>query len=400
MKKIILTGGGTAGHVTPCLALLPALRGAGFDVSYIGGKAGMERELVGQAGIPYYGVSTGKLRRYFDLKNLTDAGRVIKGVWEAVSILRAARPDVIFSKGGFVAVPVVVAGRLLGIPAVIHESDISCGLANKICLPFAKAVCVSFPETLAKVPKKKAFVTGTPIRRELFDGRREKGLGICGFGGGKPVALVMGGSLGSVKINGVLRQALPGMLERFDVIHICGKGNLAGDLGGGKDAGGNKGISNGGEGLGGKQEILSAADDLAGGSVSSGKGLAGYAQFEYVNEDLPHLFAAADIAISRAGANALAELLALAKPSILIPLSKKASRGDQILNAESFGARGFCRVIREEELTAERLASEVAALWQNAGEYAKKMKAAPQADGVGEVVKVITSHLLPPGERP
>ena len=176
MKTIILTGGGTAGHVTPNLALLPSLKEAGYDVHYIGSYNGIERKLIENAGIPYDGISSGKLRRYFDLKNFTDPLRVIKGCFEARKLMKKYKPDVVFSKGGFVAVPVVLAAKHYRIPTIIHESDMTPGLANKLCIPSAKKVCCNFPETLKYLPEEKAVLSGSPIRAELLTGDRLAGL--------------------------------------------------------------------------------------------------------------------------------------------------------------------------------------------------------------------------------
>ena len=204
-KKIVLTGGGTAGHVSPNLALLPYLQEAGYEVTYIGSKTGIEKNLIADFGLPYVGISTGKLRRYFDLKNFTDPFRVIHGYREARKFLKKYRPDVVFSKGGFVSVPVVRAAGSLHIPCVIHESDMTPGLANKLCFSSATKICCNFPETLKMVPADKAVLTGTPIRSELFTGDREKGLAICGFSADKPVLMVMGGSQGAVSVNNAVR---------------------------------------------------------------------------------------------------------------------------------------------------------------------------------------------------
>ncbi|MCL2388372.1 MAG: undecaprenyldiphospho-muramoylpentapeptide beta-N-acetylglucosaminyltransferase, partial [Defluviitaleaceae bacterium] len=282
MKKIILTGGGTAGHVIPNLALLPALKAAGFEVHYIGSHNGIERALVEATGIPYYGISSGKLRRYFDMKNFTDLFRVAKGLGDAVKIVRKIKPDLIFSKGGFVIVPVMAAARLCKVKSVIHESDMTPGLANKLAMPFATKICVSFPETLKHLPPKardKGVLTGTPIRPTLKNGDRLKGFQEAGFSPlGKPVLLVTGGSQGASAINNAVRKALPELLKNFRIIHLCGKGNLA---------------------------DISQPD---------------YVQFEYITDTMPDIFAAADIVISRAGANTIFELLALKKPHLLIPL--------------------------------------------------------------------------------
>ena len=226
MKKIILTGGGTAGHVTPNLALLPSLKKAGYEIRYIGSYQGIERKLIEGAGIPYDGISSGKLRRYFDLKNFSDPFRVAKGYFEALRLIRRYKPDVVFSKGGFVAVPVVLAAKHYKVPVIIHESDMTPGLANKICIPSAAKVCCNFPETLKYLPKDKAVLTGSPIRAELLEGDRKAGLSYAHLTEDKPVLLIIGGSLGSVAVNTAVRKILPQLLNTFQVIHICGKGNL------------------------------------------------------------------------------------------------------------------------------------------------------------------------------
>lgn len=349
MRRIILTGGGTAGHVTPNIALIPELEKRGFEIHYIGSKTGIEKELIGNFDIPYYGISSGKLRRYFDVKNFTDPFRIIKGYSEAKSLIKQIQPDVIFSKGGFVTVPVVKAASRKGIPCVLHESDISPGLANRLCIPSAKVVCANFPETIANLPENKAYLTGTPIRSELFSGNRLKGLDFCNFTANKPVILVIGGSLGSVRVNEAVRKILPELLDKYQVIHLCGKDKIDEDL----------------------------------------QGTEGYVQFEYIQKELCDLLDAADLVISRAGANAICELLALHKPNILIPLSMEASRGDQILNAASFEKQGFSCVIREEELTSEKLLAAVKEVEENKEQYKAAMSASNQQDAVVKVADLI-----------
>ncbi len=357
MKKIILTGGGTAGHVTPNLALLPALREAGFEVRYIGTYNGIEKKLATEAGIPYDGISSGKLRRYFDLKNFTDPFRVLKGLAEARALIRKYKPDVVFSKGGFVSVPVVLAAHSAKVPVVIHESDMSPGLANKICYSSAAKICCNFPETVKLLPKDKAVLTGSPIRRELLTGDRTTGLQYAHFTEDKPVLLQIGGSLGSVKVNTALRAALPELLKDFQIIHICGKGNLDESLIGTK----------------------------------------GYIQFEYVDTPLRHLFAAADIVVSRAGANTICELLALRKPNLLIPLSAAASRGDQILNADSFAAQGFSAVLREEDLTEKSLLGAVRQLFETREAYHAKMEESHLNNAIDSIVSILKELAGPEG---
>jgi len=348
MKKIILTGGGTAGHVAPNLALVPSLKAAGFEIYYIGSHTGIERGLVEAAGIPYFGISSGKLRRYRSIKNATDIFRVCKGLADAIRIIRKIKPDIVFSKGGFVVVPVIAAARLLRVKSVIHESDMTPGLANRLAMPFATKVCVSFPETLAHVSKSKGVITGTPIRSQLLKGDVAAGFKHTGFSPtGSPVLLVTGGSQGAAAINNCVREALPGLLEKFRVVHLCGKGNLSGI----------------------KQN--------------------GYAEFEYLNEDMANVLAVADVVVSRAGANTLFELVALGKPNLLIPLPASSSRGDQIQNAASFEKQGFSMVLPEEEMTAERLQKDIAELYENRRHFSQKMKAQNVTDGVKKVMEVI-----------
>ena len=352
MKKIILTGGGTAGHVTPNLALLPALQAEGFEVHYIGSKDGLEKDLINDAGIPYHPISSGKLRRYMDVKNITDIFRVIKGLGDAIGVIRRLKPDIVFSKGGFVTVPVLAAARILGVRSVTHESDITPGLANRLSQPFVNKICVSFPETLTYLPERKSVLTGTPIRKELLQGDRQKGLNICNWpADNKPVVLITGGSLGAAAINACIRESLPQLTKTFRVVHLCGKGNL------------------------------------------SGITIPEYAEFEYVQEGLADLFALADIVVSRAGANTLFELLALRMPNLLIPLTKEASRGDQLLNAESFALQGFSMILPEGNMSPERLLKDIELLYNEREIFIGNMSAHMQTDGVSQIMDVLRENL-------
>lgn len=348
MKRIVLTGGGTAGHVTPNIALLPALRKADFDIHYIGSFEGIESRLIPDFDVPYYGISTGKFRRYFDLKNFSDPFRVLKGYMDARKILKELKPDVLFSKGGFVSVPVVRAAADLHIPCILHESDMTPGLANKLCIPLADKICCNFPETLKNLPVEKAILTGTPIRAELTKGNRIAALEACGFTANKPVIMVIGGSQGSASINQVVREALPRLLENFQVLHLCGKDKV---------------------------------DNLM-------LSIPGYKQFEYVKTELKDFFALADLVVSRAGANAICELLALKKPNILIPLSL-GSRGDQILNAASFEEQGFSIVIREEALDCFSLIDKIEELYQNKQRYIETMNESGQINAIPKIMELI-----------
>lgn len=349
MKRIVFTGGGTAGHVTPNIALFPILKQKGYDIHYIGSYEGIEKRLIEDYDIPYYGISTGKLRRYFDPKNFSDPFRVIKGFTEAKKILKTLKPDVVFSKGGFVSVPVVRAAASLKIPCIIHESDMTPGLANKLCIPVASKICCNFPETLNNLPANKAVLTGSPIREELTKGNKYKALEMCKFTESRPVIMVIGGSLGAAGVNSLVRDALPKLLEDFQIVHVCGKEKI---------------------------------DNLL-------LNKPGYKQFEYVKEDLKDLFAMADVVISRAGANAICELVALRKPNLLIPLPASASRGDQILNAKSFEAQGFSMVADEDDLTPMMLVEKVHELYFTRQTYINAMQNSGQRNAIPTIIDLI-----------
>ncbi|GAA0077539.1 undecaprenyldiphospho-muramoylpentapeptide beta-N-acetylglucosaminyltransferase [Clostridium sp. CTA-5] len=351
--KIIMTGGGTAGHVTPNLALVPSLKEKGFEIKYIGSKDGIEKEIIGKSGIPYFDISSGKLRRYFDIKNFSDPFKVLKGVIDAKRILKKEKPDVIFSKGGFVAVPVVIAAYFKNIPVVAHESDITPGLANKLSAPFCTKLCVTFRESLKFVKEDKGVLTGSPIRKEILNGDKNKGKELCDFKDEKEILLIMGGSLGSKVINREIRKNLDLLLKEFNIIHICGKENL-------------------------DTNLLNKK---------------GYKQFEYVTEELPHLMKASDYIISRAGANSIFEFLELKKPTLLIPLSKKASRGDQILNANSFKNEGYSLVLEEEELQKDVLYKKILELKSKKNELIKAMNKGDARNSIDCIINVILESI-------
>ena len=348
MKKIVLTGGGTAGHVTPNIALMPKLRELGYDIHYIGSYEGIEKKLIADFDVPYYGISTGKLRRYFDVKNFSDPFRVIKGFSQAKKLLKEINPDVIFSKGGFVSVPVVRAAASLKIPCIIHESDMTPGLANKLCIPVADKICCNFPETLQNLPADKAVLTGSPIRSELAQGNKIAGLDLCGFTANMPVIMVIGGSLGAANVNKAVREALPNLLKDFQVVHLCGQGKV---------------------------------DNL----LLTTKG---YKQFEYVKSDLKDLFAMSDVVISRAGANAICELLALKKPNLLIPLVA-GSRGDQVLNAKSFASQGFSMLLEEDDIEGDILTEKIHELYFTRQNYIDAMEKSDQLGAIDKIVELI-----------
>lgn len=349
MRKIVLTGGGTAGHVSPNLALIPHLLQAGYEIDYIGTEKGIEREMISRVPqVHYHAVKSGKLRRYFSWQNFTDPFRVLAGAVQSARLMGKLKPDVVFSKGGFVSVPVVFGAWLHRIPVVCHESDLTPGLANKLCRPFARKFATTFPEC-ADALGAKAEMTGTPLRPELFRGSRARGLALLGFTGEKPVLLMMGGSLGAQSVNKVLREALPELLKRFDLCHICGKGNLEPAL----------------------------------------EGTQGYRQLEFADKELPDLLATADLVLSRAGSNALCEFQALGKPMLLVPYPKGASRGDQILNAQSLEKRGLCHVLLQEQLTRASLIAALERLWADREQLVAALRDAPAADGTKRVLEMI-----------
>jgi len=334
MRKIVLTGGGSAGHVTPNLALIPKLREKGWEIHYIGSKSGIEKTLIEDTKIPYYPISSGKLRRYFDLKNFQDPFKVLAGVAQAYVLIRKLSPDVIFSKGGFVSVPVVVAGWLNRIPVLIHESDYTPGLANKISSRFATKIFVTFEEAKNELPKVNVLHTGSPIRDEILQGSKDSGLSFLRFDDHKPIITIVGGSLGSVRLNEAIRDNLDQLLKTYQLVHVCGKGNI--------------------------DERLTDTP--------------GYRQFEYINKELPDVLAATDVIVSRAGSNSIFEWLALRKPMLLIPLPKHSSRGDQLLNAQSFEKQGFAAVLYEEELNKESLLTAIDRLYRNRMTYIDAMR--------------------------
>ena len=348
MKKIVLTGGGTAGHVTPNIALLPGLKELEYEIHYIGSYEGIESKLISDFDIPYYGIATGKFRRYLDPKNLTDPFRVIKGYTEARKILKEIQPDIVFSKGGYVSVPVVRAAASLKIPCIIHESDMTPGLANKRCIPVDEKVCCNFPETMQYIPEDKAILTGSPIREELSKGNKIAALDLCGFDANTPVIMVIGGSLGAANVNKAVRDALPELLKDFQVVHICGKDKI-------------------------DNMLLTTK---------------GYKQFEYVKAELKDIFAMADVVISRAGANAICELLALKKPNVLIPLMA-GSRGDQILNAKSFESQGYSKVLMEDDITNQLLVDTVHELYFNKRTYIESMSNSHQQNAIKTILSLI-----------
>ena len=348
-KKIVLTGGGSAGHVTPNLALIPGLQAHDIEVHYIGTQDGIEHTLV--HGVPYHVIEAGKMRRYASAKNITDIFKIIKGYGQAKKILRSLQPDIVFAKGGFVSVPVAWAAAKLNIPVILHESDYTPGLANRLCMKKAQTVCLSFDTREAAGGK--GVLTGSPIRSDLLTGSRAAGLKKLGFSGDKPVLLIMGGSLGAQAVNDAVDADIEELTSRYSIVHLRGKGKLNPAL----------------------------------------DGKADYRQFEYIEEGLNDIFAAADLALSRSGANAIFEFLALRLPALLVPLPLSASRGDQILNADYFKKRGYAEVIAQEDLTPETLLSALCELEAHREELIGNMSRSAEADGTNNVLTIILKSI-------
>jgi len=351
-KRIVFTGGGSAGHVTPNIAIINELNKNDWDIHYIGSKKGIEKELINKIELPYYGISSGKLRRYIDFENIIDLFRVIKGCLDARKVLKKIKPSLVFSKGGFVSVPVVIAASTLKIPIFIHESDMTPGLANKISQRFATKIFTSFEEAKNYFPNNKTTVIGSPIRKELLNGSRQKGLEFLHFKSYIPILTIMGGSLGAKKINETVRESLQDLTKKYQIVHLCGKGNVDESL----------------------------------------KNIHGYKQFEYVHDELADVLAASQMIITRGGSNAIFEFLALHKPMIIIPLTKNQSRGDQILNANSFKEKGFALMLEEEDLTNKSLQDSIEELQTKKDLYITNMKSSNQSNALDILLEEINSN--------
>lgn len=349
---IFFTGGGSAGHVTPNIALIESLKEAGYRLAYVGGRASIEQTLIQPLAIDYYAISAGKLRRQFDWRNLWMPAQVVRGIWQSFWLCKRHKPKVIFSKGGFVALPLIIGAWLNRIPVITHESDLSPGLANRLAARFVKHIAYSFPQSEAYFKdKRKILYTGSPIRPSLLQGSADRARTACGFSDDKPVLFIYGGGLGSIAINQTIWTTLPQLLPSFQVIHACGKGKTDAHY-----------------------------DQI------------GYRQFDYLVDELPDMLALADIVVSRAGANSIIELLTLAKPHLLIPLSRQASRGDQIENAAYYQAQGLSAVLAEEALTPDSLLQAVNLLWQQREMYQHAMRAYALPDAKQRLLDLIKAQ--------
>ena len=349
MSTIILTGGGTAGHVVPNIALLPELKKHFNKIVYIGSASGIEARLLKQhKEIEFHSVETVKFARKKVFKNLLIPFKLLKGRQQAKKLLAALSPTVVFSKGGFVSVPVVLAARALGIPVVSHESDLTLGLANKITKNKAKVICTSFAKTAEQL--KNGLYTGSPVRQEIFSGTRVNGLKEFGLSSQLPVVLVLGGSLGSSAINNTITACLPKLLSKCQILHSCGSGNI-------------------------KHSIKHTH----------------YKAVEYI-DNMADALAVADIVITRGGSNAIFEILALKKPMLIIPLPKGNSRGDQVENAKVFQQKGWARVIQQADLNKQNLLSEIELLLKTKAETTKKLSNIKLPNSNMKIVETILKH--------
>jgi len=297
--RVVLTGGGTGGHTIPNIAIIEELKKhPHVEIKYIGSRNGTDQKLVEKTGVNFVGIHCGKLRRYFSWLNFVDVFKIPIGIFQVNKILKEFKPDVVFSKGGYVSLPTVIAAHFLGIPIITHESDVVPGLANKIAMRYAKIICISFEETKNHLKPRqlgKAVLTGNPVRESIFNGNIEEGYKFTGMNDFRPIILCMGGSQGAMQINKLIRESLPELLKKFQVVHIAGRGNI---------------------------DIGVHAD--------------GYKQYEYLDENLKDVYAISGLVISRGGANSLAEIALLKKKAVIIPLSLNASRGDQVDNTRIF----------------------------------------------------------------
>lgn len=340
-KKIVLTGGGTAGHVYPALAVAEELNQ--YDISYVGGN-GMEKQILqNYPNIKYHEIPTVKLERKFTFKNLLIPFKLIKSISVTKKVLKDIKPDIIFSKGGFVAVPVVFAAKKLHIPIISHESDLSFGLANKLILKKCTVMCTTFNET-AKC--KKCVHTGQPIRSKIFNGKR-----LHLFDNQNPTLLVLGGSLGAKFLNEIIFNNIEKLTKNFNIIHICGKQN---------------------------ERKLPHKN---------------YFQTAYA-ENIEDYYATADIVLARSGSGVINELLALSKPMLLVPLSKKCSRGDQIENAKNFTNHGYAQMLEEEDYSFEKLTKKLTTLAKNREKYIKNMQKTAKNNAVSKIVKLINQYSI------
>jgi UDP-N-acetylglucosamine--N-acetylmuramyl-(pentapeptide) pyrophosphoryl-undecaprenol N-acetylglucosamine transferase len=348
MKCVAFTGGGSGGHIYPGLALAASLRLTGnVRIIWIGSTSPLDRNIVEGAGIPFFAIKSGKLRRYFSLKNIADIFHILAGYVQAKKILKKERPALLFSKGGFVSVPPCAAARSLNIPLITHESDFSPGLATKINSFFADKVCLSYAETRKFFSPKtaaKTVVTGNPVRDVFREADARKGFAFLGIPETEKVLLVLGGSQGAKEVNNLVRAALPVLTRYFTVVHQTGTADFA---------------------------------DLE--PYRSEK----YHPYAYIKEEMPDVVSCAHLVLGRAGAGTVWESAVCGKPLVLVPLAGSGTRGDQVENARYFEQKGAAAVLVHP--TAEALAAKIEALANEPDKIADMAKAAASIGTINAV---------------
>ncbi len=354
--RVAFTGGGTAGHVTPNLALIERLLEDNVDCFYLGSSVGIESRLLEGRSVTFCGIASGKLRRYFSWQNFIDPFKVIWGFFQALAYLYRIQPEVLFSKGGFIAVPVVFAAGLLRIPVIIHESDLTPGLANRLSAPLSACVCLNFEASVQYFPSRKCQVTGTPLREGLLlaDGVRGRAWlqTLRNVDSNTPILLVAGGSMGSQSLNHLVRQDLESLCRRFFVVHLVGHGGIDASL---------------------------SADQ-------------NYLQFEFLDQEFGDVLAVADLVVSRAGANAIYEHVSFGKPQVLVPLPATASRGDQLENAAFFEQQGYALVALQDSLKPGDLAGRVEGAWSARESMMKAMEHFKNFDSVQLIIDLMQGY--------
>ena len=362
--KIAFTGGGSAGHVTPNLALIDAISAQGAHAVYFGRAESIEADLLSRVDhVPFCQIPSERLRRYFHWGNFVMPLYVLAGVWKSFWGMRRHRPQALFSKGGFVALPVVMGAWLNRIPVVIHESDGSLGLANRLSLPFARVVCLGQARALKRVKHRDVRHTGSPVRQAFLSPSPERAIEAFALHAQDPLLVVFGGSQGAMSVNRALRQALPELSEKYEIFHVCGRGGLVIEF--------------------------SATDQEMSTDGTQHALTESYHQVEYIHEGFADLLSAAHIIIGRAGANGIAEMIAVKRPALLIPLPSASSRGDQLLNAEDFAEAGFGEMIRDEELTATRLIGALQNVEDHYNEYYVSLERQASSEGTSTLINVL-----------
>lgn len=348
--KILLTGGGTAGHVMPHLALLDDLRKNFKDIIYVGSISGMEKDIIkNQKNIKYFPIETTKFVRKKFWKNLFIPFKLIKGINQSRKIIKSEKPDIVFSKGGYVSLPVVIASKQCKIPVIAHESDLEMGLANKLSKPYCKVICTSFEKTAQGC--KKAVCTGSPIRKDMIKSK-QSAMAKLSINTTKPILVVTGGSLGAKFINEKIWSEIFELTSKFFVLHLTGKNNI-------------------------NQKFLNTPD---------------YKQIDFTM-DMGTILSCADIIVSRAGSNTIFELAVLKKPMLLIPLPKGNSRGDQVENAKYFNSQGLANFATQDQLETEQLSKHIFQTYSERNVLIANLEKSEIQPGNKNILKIILENI-------